>query len=184
MGRSDNKINVICSNMCETLKRNKRIGLPYTDLYTTCLNSQFGWIMVGFSVSQMNHWFSFPICWPPRDGIDAADTLGQHSVGNQFRQLRTPWGGQHGNRGTLAGQKFASHLESCWMHLAPAKTPQVGGQDSIPWDPVGIDIGQHLNCILAAELWAVSTPDLDTSVYKPFHNVSHVKTPTVKMFCS
>jgi hypothetical protein len=44
---------------------------------------------------------------------------------------------------------------------APAKTPEVGGQDSIPWDPVGIDIGQHLNCILAAELWAVSTPDLD-----------------------
>ena len=94
MGRSDNKINVICSNMCETLKRNKRIGLPYTDLYTTYLNSQFGWIMVGFSVSQMNHWFSFPHCCPPRDGIDAADTLGQHSVGNQFRQLRTPWGGQ------------------------------------------------------------------------------------------
>ena len=62
MGRSANKINVICSNMCETLKRNKRIGLPYTDLYTTCLNSQFGWIMVGFSVSQMNHGFSFPNC--------------------------------------------------------------------------------------------------------------------------
>ena len=117
MGRSANKINVICSNMCETLTRNKRIGLPYTDLCTACLKSQFGWIMVGFSVSQMNHWFSFPNCWPPRDGIDAADTLGQHSVGNQFRQLRTPWGGQHGNRGTLAGQKFASHLESCWMHL-------------------------------------------------------------------
>ena len=68
------------------------------------------------------------------------------------------------NMGTgepLRGKIFQSPWE---LLNAPAKTPQVGGQDSIPWDPVGIDIGQHLNCILAAELWAVSTPDPDFGV--------------------
>ena len=66
MGRSANNINVTCSNMFESLERKKRIGLPYANIHTTSLNSQFVGLMVGFSVSpQMldtakDHWRSLP----------------------------------------------------------------------------------------------------------------------------
>ena len=84
-----NKINVICANMREILKRNKRIiGLPYTVIYRDMHNMFEAPICLdygGIFCIPTDESLVFPSqLLAPRDGIDAADTLGQHSVGNQF----------------------------------------------------------------------------------------------------